>query len=96
MTNEKKNELVNKLIAFAAGNGDTLQDVPLEVMQAVAAEVDEFINPVIPALVGFYIAVFEMAAQAMRGQYSREAELANDLKQGMKCYGIIFPNRKNK
>lgn len=96
MTNEKKNELVNKLIAFAAENGDTLQDVPLEIMQAIAAEVAEFINPVNPALIGFYIAVFEMTAQALRGQYPREAELADDLKQEINCCGIIYPNRKNK
>lgn len=47
MTNERKEELVRKIVAYAAEQGNTLIDIPREVLQAVTDDIVENIGGVI-------------------------------------------------
>lgn len=96
MTNERKEELVRELFAFASEQGNTLIDTPREVLQAVTDDIVENIGGLSSVLMPFYITALENMAQTLRANFQDEAEIADDLKSKLTCYGILFPRRKNK
>lgn len=96
MTNERKEELVRELFAFASEQGNTRYDTVRKVAQEIMSDIDKTINPCKRVLVPFYIMAMEYAAQSLRARFSKEAEIANDLKSIFTCYGIEFPHRNSK
>lgn len=96
MTKERKEELVRKLVAYAAEQGNTLIDTPRKVLQEITDDINDHIAPFNKILLPFYITAMEHITQSLRAHFPKEAELADDLKSTFTCYGVMFPKRKNK
>lgn len=96
MTNKRKEELVRELFAFASEQGNTLRATPQKVLQEITNDISEIINSCPGVLMPFYIAAMEFMAQSLRANFPREAEIADDLKGTLTCYGVVIPNRKSK
>ena len=96
MTKERKEELVRKLVAYAAEQGNTLIDTPRKVLQEITDDINDHIAPFNKILLPFYITATEYISQSLRAHVPKEAEIADDLKSNLTCYGIIFPRRKKK
>lgn len=90
MKEEKQIELLQKLIAFANDSENKMNAVPCEIMQEIANEVANIINPLQPPLVPFYIAAFEYTAASLRARFTKEAEIADELKQALNCITVMF------
>lgn len=96
MTNERKEELVRELFAFASEQGNTMHATPQKVLQEITNDINDHIAPFNKILLPFYITATEYISQSLRAHFPKEAEIADDLKSNLTCYGIIFPRRKNK
>lgn len=96
MTNERKEELVREIVAYAAEQGNTLIDIPRKVLQEITDDINNHIAPFNKILLPFYITATEYISQSLRAHFQDEAELADDLKKELTCYGIVIPKRKNK
>lgn len=55
MTNERKEELVRKIVAYAAEQGNTLIDIPRKVLQEITDDINNHIAPFNKILLPFYI-----------------------------------------
>lgn len=96
MTDERKEELVRELIALASEQGNTICATPQKVLQEITNDISEIINSCPGVLMPFYIAAMEFMAQSLRAHFPREAEITDDLKGTLTCYGVVIPNRKSK
>lgn len=96
MTDERKEELVRELIAFASEQGNTLCATPQKVLQEITNDIAKTISPCSDMLMPFYIAALECVVQSLRVQFRENAEIADDLKRVLTCYSIIFPHHNNK
>lgn len=96
MTNERKEELVRKIVAYAAEQGNTLIDTPREVLQAVTDDIVENIGGLPSVLMPFYITALENMAQTLRANFQDEAEIADDLKSKLTCYCVGVRNRRKR
>lgn len=96
MTDERKEELVRELFAFASEKENKFSSTPRKVLQEITNDISEIINSCPGVLMPFYIAAMEFMAQSLRAHFPREAEIADDLKGTLTCYGVVIPNRKSK
>lgn len=96
MTNERKEELVRELFAFASEQGNTLRATPQKVLQEMTNDISKNVMPLRKSLIPFYIAALECIAKSMRAHFPDEADIANDLREAVCCYGVVFPHSNNK
>lgn len=96
MTEERKEELVRELFAFASEQENKFSSTPRKVLQEITNDISETIGSCHRPLMPFYIVAMEFLAQSLRAQFPMEDELANDLKGRLTCYGVVIPNSKSK
>lgn len=83
-------------ICVRTGKHDARHTAPQKVLQEITNDINDHIAPFNKILLPFYITATEYISQSLRAHFPKEAEIADDLKSNLTCYGIIFPRRKNK
>lgn len=96
MTRERKKELEREIVAYATEQENPNCDTPRKILQELTDDIGNHIAPLSNLLIPFYIAALEYVAKSLRAHFPKASELAEDLKEGLTCYGIVMPYPKNK
>lgn len=96
MTEKKKKELERALAHYAMTEDFEADDTPQKILQEMVNDISKNVMPLRKSLIPFYIAALECIAKSMRAHFPDEADIANDLREAVCCYGIVFPYSNNK